>query len=257
MEEEKLMLEVKNLSLSYFKEGSEYKVMNNVSFKVYWWEYVSVIGPSGCGKSSMLRVIIGTQKGSGGQVFFNGQKTSGVPPGMSMVFQNMVLLPWKTALENVELSLEDTGISKSEIQSRATTALANVNLQGFEDTYPAELSGGMRQRVGMARAIVSNPDMLLMDEPFSALDELTAEQLRGDVHRILKNKSLPVNAVLMVSHNVDEVLELSDRVIVLSKAPSKIVNTVTVDLPYPRKRQSKEFVKLRDLLLKDLYAGEV
>ncbi len=253
----RVMLEVKNLSMSYANNGSIYKVMNNVSFKVHWFEFFSVIGPSGCGKSSMLRVIIGTQPSQGGSVIFKGQRVSGVPFGMSMVFQNMVLLPWKTALENVEVPLEGTGVSQSEIEEHAQKSLAGVNLHGFENTYPSELSGGMRQRVGFARALVSGPDLLLMDEPFSALDELTAEQLRGETHRILKDKKLPVNAVLMVSHNVDEVIELSDTVMVLSKAPSHVVEIVKINLPYPRKRQSKEFEIIRNQILRHLYAGEV
>jgi NitT/TauT family transport system ATP-binding protein len=250
---ERTILEVKNISMGYFKGDSEFKVMDGVSFNVEDWEFVSVIGPSGCGKSSLIRTIIGLQEPTKGKIIFEGKEVNSPPFGMQMIFQNFVLLPWKTALENVELALEESGLNAAEIEAKSTKALANVNLHGFENAYPGELSGGMRQRVGMARAMVSDPDLLLMDEPFSSLDELTAEQLRGEVYRILKDKSLPIKSVIMVSHNVDEVLELSDRIVVLSKPPSHIIDIVKVDIEYPRSQHSPKFEALRERILGYLY----
>jgi NitT/TauT family transport system ATP-binding protein len=176
---------------------------------------------------------------------------------MSMIFQNIALIPWKTALENVELAMENSKMNEKERKEKCIKALDEVKLQGFETAYPSELSGGMRQRVGVARALVSGPELLLMDEPFSSLDELTAEQLRGEVHGMLKNRGLKVKSVIMVSHNVDEVVELSDRIIVLSKPPSKIVDDIKVGLKYPREKQSKEFGSITDRIFKDLYAAQV
>ncbi len=173
-----------------------------------------------------------------------------------MIFQNIALIPWKTALENVKLAIEDSKMSEAVKERKCMDALDQVKLQGFETAYPSELSGGMRQRVGVARALVSGPELLIMDEPFSSLDELTAEQLRGEVHSILKNEKLRVRSVIMVSHNVDEVVELSDRIIVLSKIPSRIVDEIKVDLPYPRNRQNADFAKVTDRIFKDLYASE-
>ena len=231
--------------------------MDNVSFSVYDDEFVSIIGPSGCGKSSLIRTIIGLQKPTHGKVLFNERDVRGPPYGMSMIFQNIALIPWKTAIENVKLAIEDAKMSEAVKDKKCLDALDQVKLQGFETAYPSELSGGMRQRVGVARALVSGPEVLLMDEPFSSLDELTAEQLRGEIHSILKNEKLRVRSVIMVSHNVEEVVELSDRIIVLSKIPSRIVDDIRVKMEYPRNRQSSEFTKITDRIFKDLYSAEV
>ncbi len=230
--------------------------MTDVSFDVHDDEFLSLIGPSGCGKSSLIRTIIGLQDPTDGSVLFNGKEVSGPPYGMAMIFQNIALIPWKTALENVEFALENEKMADDEKAKRARNALEQVNLKGFENSYPSELSGGMQQRVGIARAVALEPELLIMDEPFSSLDELTAEQLRGEVHTILKNKALRVKSVIMVSHNVEEVVELSDRIIVLSKPPAKIVDEIKVGAKYPRNKQSKEFVDTTNRILKDLYAAE-
>lgn len=250
-------MNVEGVSISYFDSESVYKVMDRVSFDVKEGEFLCLIGPSGCGKSSLIRTIIGLQEATHGRILFNGKQVKGSPYGMSMIFQNISLIPWKTALENVMFSLENEQMSEEEKQMRCMSALKDVNLQGFETAYPSALSGGMRQRVGVARALVSNPELLIMDEPFSSLDELTAEQLRGEVREILNSRKQQVKSVIMVSHNVEEVVELADRVIVLSKPPARIVEDIGVRIRYPRDKKSKEFADLTDKIFKDLYTAEV
>ncbi len=252
----KPLLSVRNIKVSYTQGKQEIKILDGISFDVNTYEFFSIVGPSGCGKSTLIRIIAGLQKPTSGTVIYKGKEVTEPPGDISMIFQNFALFPWKTALENVILALENKGMSKEEMIKEGMEAIKEVNLQGFESAYPAELSGGMKQRVGVARAIVSDPDLLLMDEPFSSLDDLTAEQLRWEVHRIVKDKRLPIKAVIMVSHNVEEIVELSDRIIVLSKPPSRIIDTITVDLPYPRSRGSRAFLKVTGRIYEDLYAGE-
>lgn len=252
----KTLLRAENVSISYVLGESEYKVVDRISFSVQQNEFLSIIGPSGCGKSSLIRVMIGLQEASSGKVVFLGKEVRGPPEGMSMVFQNIALIPWKTALENVMLAMTNEQLSSSERESKAIDALDLVHLKGFEHAYPAELSGGMKQRVGVARAIVVNPEILLMDEPFSSLDELTAEELRGELHNILTDKKMPVKSVVLVSHNVEEVVELSDRVLVMSKPPSKIVDIARIRLPYPRNKRSRGFESSVDRIMSSLYIAE-
>lgn len=248
---------VEGVSLTYPVEGRRgLRVIGRLSFGVRDGEFLSIIGPSGCGKSSLIRMIIGLQRPTSGRVTFRGREVDSPPVGMSLIFQNIALIPWKTALENVEFSIENRDMSSEEVERRSRNMLKMVGLGGFEGDYPSELSGGMRQRVGVARALVSGPDLLLMDEPFSSLDELTAEQLRGEVKSILADKRLALKSVVLVSHNVDEVVEMSDRIIVLSRAPSRIVDTITVGLGYPRDRHSKEVGRITDRIFRDLRAAE-
>jgi NitT/TauT family transport system ATP-binding protein len=246
---------INDLSLSYSEEEKELVVMKDVNLSVYYNEFVSIIGPSGCGKSSLIRMMIGLEKPTGGNVTFKGKPVESPPDGVSLVFQNVALIPWKTALDNVAFALENKGIPRNVIEKKSMAVLKLVELDGFETAFPSELSGGMKQRVGIARALVSDPDLLLMDEPFSALDELTADQLRVEVRTVLKNKHLPLKSVILVSHNVEEVVEMSDRIIVLSKPPSHIVDIIKVDMPYPRNKRSREFDKFTDRIFKDLYAA--
>jgi NitT/TauT family transport system ATP-binding protein len=249
--------EVENVSLAYEVEGGKrLRVIDRLSFGVRDGEFLSIIGPSGCGKSSLIRMIIGLQEPTSGSITFKGRRVGSPPGGMSLIFQNIALIPWKTALENVEFSIENRGIGSDEVERKSAEMLKIVGLGGFEGAYPSELSGGMRQRVGVARALVSDPDLLLMDEPFSSLDELTAEQLRGEVKSILKDKRLSLKSVILVSHNVDEVVEMSDRIIVLSRAPSRIVDTISVGLSYPRDRHSKGVGAITDRIFRDLHAAE-
>jgi len=250
------MVNVNDVSLSYSEDSRVLKVIDHLTFSVHEREFLSIIGPSGCGKSSMIRMIIGLQEPTSGKITFEGRVVGTPPVGMSLIFQNIALIPWKTALDNVEFAIENMDLSHEEAVKKSADALKLVGLEGFETAYPSELSGGMKQRVGIARALVSNPDLLLMDEPFSSLDELTAEQLRVEVRAILEDKNLKLKSVVLVSHNVEEVVEMSDRIIVLSKPPTHIVDTIRVGLSYPRDKRTNEFEAVMDRIFKDLYAAE-
>ncbi|HUI01760.1 MAG TPA: ABC transporter ATP-binding protein [Nitrososphaerales archaeon] len=225
-----------------FSNGAKFKAIDDISFDVNFDEFICIIGPSGCGKSTLLRIIAGLETADSGKVLFHGQPTSGPSPKITMVFQTFGLLPWKTAAENVELPMEVAGIDKKEARQRASRYLRLVGLGGFENTYPSDLSGGMRQRVGVARALAIGPEVLLLDEPFSALDELTAKSLRVLLLKIWGDPSIPTNNFVMVTHNVEEAVTMADRIIVLAPRPGRVVGEVKVPLPRPR------FEHLRDPL---------
>ena len=239
------MLEVENVTKTFATEKTKMLVLDNVSFSVGNDEFVCLVGPSGCGKSTMLRIIAGLEKADSGKILFRGQPITQPTPKITMVFQLFGLLPWKTALENVEVPLEVLGMEKEKRKHVAEEYLNMVGLEGFENTYPHDLSGGMKQRVGIARALALKPDVLLMDEPFSSLDELTAKTLRELVLDIWRNPTLPTNTFIMVSHNVEEAVFLADRVIVMSPRPGKVVGDVKVDIPRPRTRYLREPVYFR------------
>jgi len=228
------VLEVKNVTKTFQLEKSQISVLEDVSFSVGKDEFVCLVGPSGCGKSTLLRIIAGLEKADSGQILFHGQPIMSPTPKITMIFQLFGLLPWKTALENVEVPLEVLGIKKEAREEIAKSHLRMVGLEGFENTYPHDLSGGMKQRVGIARALALQPEVLLMDEPFSSLDELTAKTLRTLVLEIWRDPSLPTNTFVMVSHNVEEAVYMADRVIVMSPRPGRIVDEVRVNLPRPR-----------------------
>jgi len=228
------IVEVKNLTKTFSMEKSRIPVIENVSFSVDKNEFVCLVGPSGCGKSTMLRIIAGLEKADSGEILFHGQPQTAPNPKITMIFQLFGLLPWKTALENVEVPLEVIGIKKETRAEIARSYLRMVGLEGFESTYPHDLSGGMKQRVGIARALALQPEVLLMDEPFSSLDELTAKTLRTLVLEIWRDPSLPTNTFVMVSHNVEEAVYMADRVVILSPRPGKVVGEVSVNLPRPR-----------------------
>ncbi len=222
-------------------------VLVDVSLTASKDEFVAITGPSGCGKSTLLRIIAGLNKPTSGVIKFRGQPISGPRTEIAMIFQNFVLLPWKTALENVMFGLSSRrDLTEAQKKDAATYALEESNLKGFEDVYPGELSGGMKQRVGVARALALQPQVLLMDEPFSSLDDLTAEHLRREVYALLMNPSSPVQTVLMVSHNVEEIVELADKVVILSKRPGQVVGELKIDLPRPRNKKSEAFFQWVD-----------
>ena len=228
------VLEIKNVNKTFPLEKSQISVLENVSFSVDKDEFICLVGPSGCGKSTVLRIIAGLEKADSGEVLFQGQPQTSPNPKLTMIFQLFGLLPWRTALENVEVPLEVLGIKKEARVEIATNYLRMVGLEGFENTYPHDLSGGMKQRVGIARALALEPQVLLMDEPFSSLDELTAKTLRELVLEIWRDPSLPTNTFVMVSHNVEEAVYMADRVVVMSPRPGKVVGEVKVNLPRPR-----------------------
>ncbi len=237
-----VLIAVKSVSYNVQLEKRILEVLKEVSFSVADGQFVSIIGPSGSGKSTLLRIIAGLLRPTSGHVFYRDMEVTHPIKNISMMFQNYALLPWKTALENVEIALySNESLSPKEKTEKALKALAAVGLSGFENAYPGELSGGMKQRVAIARALALEPEVLLMDEPFSALDPLTADHLRNEVYSYLINPQSPIRSVVMVSHNVEEVVELSDKVIVLSPRPAHVVGEVNILLNRPRDKKSFEF----------------
>jgi len=238
-------LEVKNISKTFVEDKVKVKALDDVSFIVEDEEFVCLVGPSGCGKSTMLRIIAGLEKADSGDVIFQGKPITGPSPKISMVFQLFGLLPWKTAIENVEVPLEVLGMPKKDRVAAGMEYLKMVELEGFENTYPHDLSGGMKQRVGIARALALKPEILLMDEPFSSLDELTAKTLRDLVLEIWRRKGEPPTSMVMVSHNVEEAVYMADRVIVMSPRPGRVVGEVKIEIPRPRFEHRREPVYFR------------
>ncbi len=216
-------------------------VLDGITMTVDEGQFIAVVGPSGCGKSTLLRIIAGLISPTTGQVLLAGRLLTGVNPETALVFQSFALLPWLTVQANVELGLEARRILVAERRRRAGFYIDKVGLEGYEEAYPRELSGGMRQRVGLARALAVEPKILLMDEPFSALDALTAISLRELVLDLWADPQVPVNACIMVTHIIEEAVELADRVLVLSTHPGRIVKEVEVTLPRPRDKRWPEF----------------
>ena len=229
-------------------DGGALPVLDGVSFTLAEGEIVALLGKSGSGKSTLLRCVAGLIAPSSGSVSYRGTPLTGANPGVSMVFQTFALLPWLTVQQNVELGLEARGVPEASRAERALAAIDTIGLDGFESAYPKELSGGMRQRVGFARAIVTEPDALLMDEPFSALDVLTAENLRGELVKLWEGRGAPVKSILIVTHNIEEAVLLADRVLVLSSNPGRIRAELSVELPRPRDRHAPRFEALVDTI---------
>jgi NitT/TauT family transport system ATP-binding protein len=215
-------------------------------------EILALLGPSGSGKSTLLRMLTGLSKPSAGEVFWHDRPIATAEPNVSIVFQSFALFPWLTVLENVEAPLQARGMDAAEQRRRALRILDTVGLDGFQTAYPKELSGGMRQRVGFARALVVEPEVLFMDEPFSALDVLTAENLRSELLELWQKKTMPTKAIFLVTHNIEEAVLLADRIIVLGRNPGIIRTDVKVTLPHPRDRKSEAFTQLVDYIYKVL-----
>jgi len=235
------LLELKNINQSFPKpEGRELKVLDGINLSLNDGEIIGLLGKSGSGKSTLLRIIAGLIAPSSGEVKFH-HKAVGDTLDIAMVFQTFALFPWLTVLENVEIGLEALGVADKEGRKRALAAIDLIGLDGYESAYPRELSGGMKQRVGFARALVVNPEILLMDEPFSALDVLTAETLKTDFLDLWIERKMPLKSVLLVTHNIEEAVLMSDRILVFAANPGRIVTEIKVDLPHPRDRQSPAF----------------
>ncbi len=230
--------------------GDDLLVLEKVDLTINSGEIVGLLGRSGSGKSTLLRIIAGLIAPTSGDAKCRGETIVGPPNGIAMVFQSFALFPWLTVLQNVELGLEALGVDAAERRKRALAAIDLIGLDGFESAYPKELSGGMRQRVGFARALVVHPDLLLMDEPFSALDVLTAETLRTDLVDLWIEGRLPIKSVLMVTHNIEEAVLMCDRILVFSSNPGRVAAEFKVDLPHPRNRLDPAF----RLLVDQLYA---
>jgi NitT/TauT family transport system ATP-binding protein len=236
------LLDVQAVCKSFRKpDGDELVVLENVNLALRPGEIVGLLGRSGSGKSTLLRAIAGLDEPSGGVVNYLGHPVSGPASGIAMVFQSFALFPWLTVLENVQLGLEALGVPEPEMRRRSLQAIDLIGLDGFESAYPRELSGGMRQRVGFARALVVHPNILLMDEPFSALDVLTAETLRNDFLDLWGEGQLPIKAVLLVTHNIEEAVQMCDRLLIFSTHPGRVVGEIPIDLPQPRHAQDPRF----------------
>jgi NitT/TauT family transport system ATP-binding protein len=255
------LLEVQGVCKSFRKpDGDQLVVLEQVNLTLRPGEIVGLLGRSGSGKSTLLRQIAGLDGPTGGVVNYLGHPVSGPASGIAMVFQSFALFPWLTVLENVQLGLEAQGVAAAEMRKRSLQAIDLIGLDGFESAYPRELSGGMRQRVGFARALVVHPNILLMDEPFSALDILTAETLRGDFLNLWGEGQLPIKAVLLVTHNIEEAVQMCDRLLIFSTNPGRVIGEIVVDLPHPRHAEDPRFRALIERVYVEMTArprGEV
>lgn len=245
------ILEAKDISKSFpMSGGRELHVLENINFSVNEGEIISIVGPSGAGKSSLLKILSGLAEPTSGVVLYHGKPLKEARPNIGMVFQSFAIFPWLTVLENVEIGLLAKNEKEEEARQRALKVIDMVGLDGFEEAYPRELSGGMKQRVGIARALAVEPEIFFMDEPFSALDILTAENLRSELLDLWLKKRMPTKSIIIVTHNIEEAIELSDRIIVMSHNPGRIKADIVVTIPAPRDKNSKEFKYLLD----ELYA---
>ncbi|HEX4210232.1 MAG TPA: nitrate/sulfonate/bicarbonate ABC transporter ATP-binding protein [Candidatus Binataceae bacterium] len=241
------IVELRKICKSYAKpSGEPMPVLVDINLTIHEGEIVGLLGRSGSGKSTLLRTAGGLITPTSGTALFRNQPMAGPPEGISIVFQSFALFPWLTVLENVEIALDALGVSRDESRRKATAAIDLIGIDGFQSAYPRELSGGMRQRVGFARAVAIEPVLLLMDEPFSALDVLTAELLRTDLVEMWQEGKLPIKSVLLVTHNIEEAVLMCDRVLVLSSNPGLIVAEIPNPLPHPRDRQDPRFHELVD-----------
>lgn len=242
-----MLMELNRVSKRYDSPGEQkVTVLQDIDLNISEGEFVAILGPSGSGKSTLLRIIAGLIKATSGTVSYLGRQVIDTNPGVSMVFQSFALFPWLTVLENVELGLRYHKLTSAEKRTRALNAIDMVGLDGFEGAYPKELSGGMRQRVGIGRALVMEPDILLMDEPFSALDVLTAENLRRDLLELWLEKKIPTKSIIMVTHGIEEAVYMADRAVVLSRDPATVIADIKIPLPHWRERKEEAFTKLVD-----------
>ncbi|MCL6584860.1 MAG: AAA-associated domain-containing protein [bacterium] len=240
------LLELQHINQIFGTRERRFTAVQDVNLTLSEGEFVALVGPSGCGKSTLLRIITGLQQPTEGQVIYRGAPLVGVNPHASIVFQTFALFPWLTVLENVEVALKARGLPPKLRTARALDLLDRVGLDGFETAYPRELSGGMRQKVGFARAMAVEPELLCLDEPFSALDVLSAESLRGELLELWTSGSIPTKAILMVTHNIEEAVFMADRILVMDKNPGRIVTNLKLRLPQPRQRKAPGFLAVVD-----------
>jgi NitT/TauT family transport system ATP-binding protein len=252
------IVEARAIEKSYPQpDGTRIQVVGLTDFFIEPGKIIALLGASGCGKSTLLRILSGLSQPSSGALFWHGKPLNGESPNVAIVFQSFALFPWLTVLENVEAPLEARGVAAVERRKRALRMLDTVGLDGFETAYPKELSGGMKQRVGFARALVVEPEVLFMDEPFSALDVLTAENLRGELLELWLSKKMPTSAIFIVTHNIEESVILADRIVVLGRNPARIRADFNVRLAQPRDRKSARFVELVDYIYKVMTEPDV
>ncbi|HEY3423381.1 MAG TPA: nitrate/sulfonate/bicarbonate ABC transporter ATP-binding protein [Negativicutes bacterium] len=243
----KSLIEVKEIYKNFEVKGHENTtILADINLEVKEGELLAILGPSGSGKSTLLRIIAGLIPASKGTVTYMGNAIQGVNPGVAMVFQSFALFPWLTVLENVMLGLEAKKLSEAEKRDKAVTVIDIIGLDGFENAYPKELSGGMRQRVGIGRALVSDPGVLLMDEPFSALDVLTAENLRRDLLELWLDKKIPTKSIILVTHGIEEAVYMADRAVILSSGPARVIEDIAIDIPRWRDKKAADFIAMVD-----------
>ena len=238
------LMELSALSKSFRHGGVEYFVLEDINLSISEGEFLAIVGPSGCGKSTLLRMMNGLLDPTSGKIFFKGIRQTEINMECGMVFQAFALMPWLTVRENIELGLEARGIGEAHAKKKASYYIDKVGLDGHEEAYPRELSGGMKQRVGFARALAIEPEILLMDEPFSALDALTSINIREEVLDIWNDPNLRVKTIVMITHQIEEAVEMADRVIVMGSKPGRILKEVNIDLPRPRDKNSEGFHSL-------------
>jgi NitT/TauT family transport system ATP-binding protein len=243
------LLEIKGLTKSFSVKGKTFEALHDVNLSVGDKEFMCLLGPSGCGKTTLLRIMAGLERPTSGAVLLDGEPIEGPGPQRGMVFQEYSLFPWRTILDNVAFGLELKGVSKDERNGKARKYLKAVGLEEFENSYPHELSGGMKQRVAIVRALVNNPKALFMDEPFGALDAQTRNVMQAELLRIWQEQQ---KTVVFVTHSVDEAIYLADRVVIMSARPGQICGILDIEVPRPRVRTSSEVNRYRQRILQDL-----
>lgn len=250
-----VLLNLQNIRQVYGTGPRAFTAVEDVSFTVNDGEFVALLGPSGCGKSTLLRIIAGLQKPTAGRVLYRGKPLQGVNPYASIVFQTFALFPWLTVQENVEVALQARGVPAKLRPARALDLLDRVGLDGFETAYPRELSAGMRQKVGFARAMAVEPELLCLDEPFSSLDVLSAEALRGELLELWLSGNIPTRAMLMVTHDIEEAVFMAGRVILMEKSPGRVITDISIPLAHPRAKKEHRFLEIVDRIY-SILAGQ-
>ena len=245
MEQLNKRMEINGISKTFYSDKGYFTAIKDVSFDVNDGEFLVILGPGRCGKTVLLNIIAGLEQQTGGTVVYNGREWKGVNPEISMVFQKLALMPFKTVMENVELGLKFRGMSKGQRREIAQHYIELVGLKGFEKSYPTQLSGGMKQRVGIARAYAADPKLLIMDEPFGQLDAQTRYQMQEEILRIWEKEK---RTVIFVTNNIEEACYLGDRIILLSDCPATVKEVYPISIPRPRDMVSGEFLKLRTVI---------
>ncbi len=246
------MLALRNVYKSFADRGRKIPVLDNLSLEIPDSQLMCIVGPSGSGKSTLLRIMMGLLPPTSGTVLYNDRPLAGVNLRAAMVFQSFALLPWLTVQANVELGLRARAMPDEEARRRAAFYLDKVGLDGYEEAYPGELSGGMKQRAGLARALAVEPDILLMDEPFAGLDALTSANLRDEVLTLWSDRAVPVNTVVMVTHIIEEAVLMADRVVVLTSHPGRIAADLPITLPRPRNKRDEGFDQQVDAIFEKI-----
>ncbi len=240
------LLEVRHIAKSFVESGRAFQVIQDIDFFIRENEFVCIVGPSDAGKSTLLRMIAGLEPPTAGEILYRDELIRELNLNVSLVFQTFALLPWLTVMHNILIGLEARGISRTDAITRAERYVDAVGLDGFEEAYPRELSRGMKQRVGLARALVVEPELLLMDEPFSNLDVLSARNLREEILDLWQDRSLQLNSVLMVTNSIEEAVYMADRVVIISERPGRTIGTVTIPLPRPRRVKDPALAEVAD-----------